>query len=186
MTTTTVPKLTEEERLKRHGGPSPVRIAIVVGALALVVGWPVYSFISERVTGGVHDRGSYKEVDVATLASFKLNMRSGTIDDVPARFRALDGQRVRVRGFVHSIVESDGVWTKAFLLASRYQSQWGPGSLDAQERVSVFVPDGRKISVEANKYYWVTGTMHVKVLRDERDGIYRVFAVDLDELEPCD
>src|SRR3954465_10069378 len=84
----------------RLTGRINVRITLFATVVVLVAGWPVYSFVSESVTGGVHDRGSYKEVDLKAMGNFLIDRRDGALNDVPARYRSLDGQKVLLPGLV--------------------------------------------------------------------------------------
>src|SRR5882762_8316479 len=76
------------------------RVIIFAGVLLFLLGWPVYAFLSETLTRGIHDRGSYKEVDLKAMGFFRIDPHNATLTDVPAAYRALDGQRVLLRGLV--------------------------------------------------------------------------------------
>src|SRR5258708_10376784 len=76
------------------------RILIFVAVLLFLLGWPVYTFLSETLTAGIHDRGDYKEVDLKAMCCFRMDPISATLKDIPEKYRALDGQRVMLTGFV--------------------------------------------------------------------------------------
>src|SRR5438552_3722537 len=83
-----------------------LRIVFFAALILFLLGWPVYTFVSETLTHGIHDRGSYKEVDLKALGFFEMDPSSATAKDVPKQYRDLDGQKVLLRGEVFSPYES--------------------------------------------------------------------------------
>ena len=63
---------------------------------------PPTLIISPLLSGGITDHGSYAEVDLKALGYFPFDQRYGRTEDVPAKFRALDGRRVVMKGFMYS------------------------------------------------------------------------------------
>ena len=88
--------------------PPPARVpwsqrinfrAVLFGAIVVaLVGYPVYLFLDEKITGGVKNRGDYLEVNLQEMSLFPFDQVAGTINDVPAKWRALDGKRVLLTG----------------------------------------------------------------------------------------
>src|SRR5438067_13238224 len=76
------------------------RAIIFAGVVLLLIGWPVYTYISETITHGIHDRGGYKEVDLKQMGFFEMDPSNASLKDVPPQFRALDGQKVLLKGEV--------------------------------------------------------------------------------------
>ena len=74
------------------------RMVLFILVVLLLVGYPIYVFVEAAVTGGIRDRGDYKEVDLKAMSLFHFDQTSGTIDDVPQKWRSLDGQKVVVVG----------------------------------------------------------------------------------------
>src|SRR5438270_7868178 len=70
------------------------RMLVFAGVVLFLLGWPAYSFLSETLTHGIHDRGGYKEVNLKALGQFDFDPARATLADVPANYRALDGQKV--------------------------------------------------------------------------------------------
>src|SRR5215211_4536516 len=73
---------------------------VVFGLIVLaLVGVPLYWYLSVALTGGIRDAGNgYKDVDLMSMVMFPFDQKYGTIGDVPAKYRALDGQRVILTG----------------------------------------------------------------------------------------
>ena len=73
----------------------------LVGFLALVslpFAWFLYVFLNQTLSGGIKDYGDYKHVDLKALGNFPFDEVRGTENDLPQRFRELDGQRVMLEG----------------------------------------------------------------------------------------
>ena len=56
------------------------------------------TYVSETISHGIHDRGGYKEVDLKALGFFEMDPSNATLKDVPPQYRALDGQKVLLKG----------------------------------------------------------------------------------------
>jgi hypothetical protein len=88
------------------GWPVP-RVRRRTAVFCVVTASAVASLLAAGGTGwldGFRGRPSspLPELDLAPAASFAFDERTGTINDVPAKFRTLDGQRVRVTGYMFS------------------------------------------------------------------------------------
>ena len=59
---------------------------------------PAYWFIEEAITGGIIDRGDYKEVNLQAMSLFPFDQENGKFEDIPEKWRALDGQKVLLKG----------------------------------------------------------------------------------------
>src|SRR5690606_20800474 len=66
--------------------------------VAVMVGFPVYWLVDAMVTGGIKDRGDYKEVDLKAMSDWDFDQVRGSLEDVPPQWRALDGERVLLTG----------------------------------------------------------------------------------------
>src|SRR6187455_1442525 len=75
-----------------------LRMIFFILVVLLLVGYPVYVFLESALTGGIRDRGGYKEVGLKAMSLFHFDQENGTIDDVPQKWRELDGQKVKVVG----------------------------------------------------------------------------------------
>src|SRR5256885_7327181 len=73
------------------------RMLAFAGVLLLLIGYPIYVYVDSVVSGGIHDVGNgYKEVDLKAMSVFPFDQINGTIDDIPQKWRALDGKKVVV------------------------------------------------------------------------------------------
>src|SRR5918995_207924 len=85
--------------------PLPIseRINLRIVAFALIVlallAFPLYWYLSVALTGGIRDAGNgYKEVDLMSMVTFPFDQKYGTAEDVPEKYRALNGQKVILTG----------------------------------------------------------------------------------------
>jgi hypothetical protein len=70
-------------------------VLIIGGALAFVL----YPLAEQLLTGGIRQRSDgYMDVDLKTISTFAFDDKDGKLEDVPARFRELDGKKVILHG----------------------------------------------------------------------------------------
>src|SRR5437588_9268116 len=77
-----------------------LKLIVFLAVVILPFIWFFYFFVSQFVTGGIVDRGGYKEVDLKALGYFRMDQVNGSINDVPPRYRELDGKRVMLVGMM--------------------------------------------------------------------------------------
>src|SRR5262245_62987183 len=83
------------------------RIIIVVAVIAVVVGYPVYVLVREQVSGGVSSAGGgYTKVNLKALGNFEFDNTNGTANDVPAKWRELDGKNLVLDGEIYAPTEA--------------------------------------------------------------------------------
>src|SRR5262245_45077185 len=76
-----------------------VRVIVFTAVVAFVPLWVLYTYVSDVVQQGVGSKqGEYTEVELKWMSSFDFNQQTGTIDDVPKRWRDLDGKKVLLHG----------------------------------------------------------------------------------------
>src|SRR5436190_18236485 len=78
------------------------RMIIFLGVILCLVGAPVYIYLDSVISGGVHNRGNYLEVDLKAISSFPFDQNNGKNTDVPKQWRDLDGKRVTLDGEIWS------------------------------------------------------------------------------------
>src|SRR5947207_9072510 len=76
------------------------RMILFFGVLLILIGYPVYIYVDNAVHGGIKNQGNYLEVDLKSMGNFPFDGDNGTINDVPSRWRELDGKRVTLQGEV--------------------------------------------------------------------------------------
>src|SRR5262245_38199285 len=75
------------------------RIILFAAIVLLLVGAPVYLYVDSVISRGVKEIVvGFKQVDLYAMNNFALDQANGTIDDIPKKWRDLDGQRVVVYG----------------------------------------------------------------------------------------
>ena len=160
---------------------TPRMVFFLLVVLALV-GYPVYVFVEAAVTGGIRDRGDYKEVDLKAMSLFHFDQNNGTIDDVPAKWRALDGQKVKVVGEMWQPY-SAGNLVVGFELVYSIAACCFSGPPQIQHFVQSRVESGKSVGYHTGPVE-VTGTMRVKVTRDEIGKITGVYHMDVESVRP--
>src|SRR5215203_5575317 len=76
-----------------------LRLIVFFAVIGLMIGYPVYWFVHEQITGGISDAGGgYKEIELKAMSTFAFDQVNGSIDDVPKRWRELDGKKVILYG----------------------------------------------------------------------------------------
>src|SRR3954462_13507334 len=79
-----------------------LRMILFFGVLAFLIGAPVYIYVDSAVHGGIKNHGNLVEVDLKSMGNFNFDGENGTTDDVPVRFRELDGKHVLLQGEVYA------------------------------------------------------------------------------------
>jgi hypothetical protein len=165
-----------------------VRMIVFFGVVLFLLGWPVYTFVSEVVTHGIHDHGTYKEVDLKAMGNFDLNPMTATLASVPPEYRNLDGQRVALQGEIYSPHEAGPRVTEFQLVYSIQVCCFG-GPPKVQERVFATVPSGKAFNLNRGGAHKVVGILHVTMHRPEvPDGIgpapvAEVYHLDVESVE---
>jgi len=161
------------------------RIAVFGAVILMLVGVPFYIWADEVITGGIHNHGSYKEVDLKAMSSFDMDQVNGTMQDIPQKFRNLEGQKVLLIGEMWAPHEAgDGTLSYFVLVYSKTKCCFNGPPL-AQHFVDGNVVQG------ASVYYYETpvkvwGTLHVFV-RKEADGVIKsIYHFDVNKVEPIE
>lgn len=174
--------------LNMPAAPRPLRERVnfrMIAFLALAAGpflAVFYLFVTPLITGGITRSGDHFQVDLKMLGNFPFNQEAGTIDEVPQRYRELDGKRVALRGFMFSPTSASGRGTEFQFVYDVNKCCFG-GVPQVQERVFARVPPGRK-DVEIYSQYDLAdlvGVLHVDVVRDKETGVpLKVFTLDVE------
>jgi hypothetical protein len=162
-----------------------LRLILFTGTLLLLIGWPIYTFLAETLTHGIHDRGSYKEVDLKAMGFFQFNPRRATLNDVPAVYRGLDGKKVLLTGLVKPLDQA-GANISGFTLLYSETCQCGfGGAPQVQEKVFATAVPGTKLRYEGSGYHEVFGTLHVTMKKDQETGeVVEVYHLDVESIKP--
>lgn len=142
--------------------------------------WVAYGSVRYVLHGGIEDMGAYKKVDLKALGNFNFDSTNGTVNDVPALFRKLDGQKVMLEGFMWS--PNASVRVKDFQFVYNIQKCCFNGPPLVQERVFVHCPPGKSFPYIGD-YMQMVGTLHVDVKRE--DGVITsVYSMDVESGKP--
>jgi hypothetical protein len=160
-----------------------LRAIIFAGVVLLLLGWPVYTYLSETISGGIHDRGAYKEVDLKALGFFEMDPSNASLKDVPAKYRQLDGQKVLLKGEIFAPHEVSSI--KQFELVYSIAKCCFGGPPKVQERVFAYVPGGKTFEYAGEGYHEVMGTLHVTMKKDDQTGmVTEVYRLDAESVKP--
>jgi hypothetical protein len=154
----------------------------VIGTLVIV---PTYIWLDELITGGVHPHGTYTEVDLKAMSTFDMDQTNGTLQDVPARFRALEGKEVLMIGemWVPNFAGEDDL-NGFTLVYSRAKCCYGGPPLP-QCAVDATVIQG-KHAIYTDLPVKVWGKLHLEVTRAPGGLITAVYHVVVEKLEAVD
>ena len=152
------------------------------GVLIVLIGYPVYIYLDSAVHGGIKDAGNgYKEVDLKAMSVFPFDQINGTLNDVPQKWRDLEGKKVIAYGEMWQ-PESASRYVDTFQLCYSIAKCCFNGPPQVQHFVNCTAVK------DANLEYYtglvkVSGTLHVKVTRDE-NKVNHVYWMDVDTVEP--
>src|ERR1700722_16437178 len=158
------------------------RMIAVAAVVLFLVGYPIYTYLDAAITGGVENAGNgMKKVDLKALGNFPFAEKASTIKDVPEKWRALDGQKVILEGFMYAgNSAADNINNFQFVYNVAKCCFGGPPRV--QERVFTRVPDGGTVPYYYGYMMRCTGTLHVAVVKNEAGETNSVFTMDLDKM----
>ena len=161
------------------------RMVIFLAAITAPFLYILYVFLSQTLNHGVIDRGGYAEVELKALGNFPFNQDAGTENDIPKHYRQLDGKRVLLKGFMWAprATQKTGKGTEVQFVYNVNKCCFSGPPL-VQERVYAFLPAGSKAEVyDPQTFVGLTGTLHVRLRRDESGAITSVYDMDVESAE---
>ena len=178
-TTTTAPIPVTSVPLIQRINP---RMAVFALIVLVLVGVPAYWYLSVALTGGIRDAGNgYKDVELMAMVTFPFDQKYGTIDDVPTKYRELDGQKVILTGEMVPMQSAAPEINSFSLVYSVAKCCYGTAP-QVQHFIHSTVNDGKLVP-----YYGglvrVYGTLHVNVKKSE-GKVDSVFQFDVENVEP--
>ena len=159
-----------------------LRMIFFIGFVALLIGYPVYVMIDMQVTGGVKQLSSgYTEVDLKAMSTFGFDQSNGTIDDIPQKWRELDGKKIVVHGEMWE-PQGAGDSVSRFELVYSIAKCCFSGPPQIQHFVHAKAKDGASFG-----YYQgtveVKGVLHVNV-KKEAGAVTSVYQMDVEDVQP--
>jgi hypothetical protein len=164
------------------------RILTFVAIFGVLLGMPIYVYLDSVISGGIKNRGEYFEVDLKAMSSFPFDDMNGTVDDVPEKFRALDGKKVVLRGEIapssFNAVGADNYFQLVYSVAKCCYS--GPPQIQhfVQSTIRPDVP-ASAVRFGSASQVLVTGTLSVRVTRDETNKINGVYHLNVESIRPA-
>ena len=163
-----------------------LRIVTFVAVFALLLGLPFYLYMDAAVTGGLKDRGDHFDVDLKAMSTFPFDQENGRLEDVPKRWRDLDGKTVVMQGEIApGSDQATGVGARFDLVYSVAKCCFS-GSPQIQHFVKVTVPPDAAANVSGSGAIQVKGVLRVEVTKDPEtqkiSGIYHVTAKNIESL----
>jgi len=161
------------------------RMIAFAAIVLLLVGFPVYVYLDSAISGGIKDvGGGFKEVNLKAMSDFTFDQMNGTGEDIPQKWRELDGQKVVLYGEMFQPLTATDGRVGQFELCYSIAKCCNTGQPLVQHFVHSRVPPNR------NLYYYpnlvkVVGTLHVKVVRDnEANKVAQIYQMDVENIEP--
>jgi hypothetical protein len=127
---------------------------------------------------------SYITVDFAQLSNFPLEQRGGTMDDIPASCRALDGKHVKMSGLVVVSIDTTDVSHPSALLTTDAHLRNEHQPPRVQWLLHARAKAGMTIDPGYAAFLTVAGTLHVVPKHDPDGVLTSVFTIDVDRLQP--
>jgi hypothetical protein len=150
-----------------------------------VVGGVVYTYLDSALSGGIKDvGGGFKQVDLKKMVTYSFDQTNGTIEDVPEKWRELNGEKVILYGEILNTTSAGSGELATFELVYSISDCCFTGPPQIQHFIKCSVEPGRKVYHYSNLVK-VTGTLRVDVQRDaEATKISPVFALDVTAVDP--
>lgn len=157
-----------------------LRIVTFVAVFAFLLGVPAYIYLETTLTGGIKKQGDYYVVELKAMSTFPFDQEDGRIEDVPKRWRELNGKTVEMVGEVApGSTTATGVDQKFDLVYSVAKCCF-TGTPQIQHFVKVTVPPSAEVKLTSEGSMQVRGTLKVDVTRDPETGkvtgVYHVTA----------
>lgn len=161
------------------------RLTLFLVVMAAVIGYPVYVYLDSVLSGGIKEMpGGVKKVDLKAMSSFVFDQAGGTVNDVPEKWRALNGQKIILEGEMVPPSLSARGGTGNFELVYSVQKCCFSGVPQIQHFIQCTVPDGREVPYVSGLVR-IAGTLTVNVTRDpETNAINGVYHMRVEGFEP--
>jgi hypothetical protein len=152
-----------------------------IATLVFLFGYPAYLYVDTLITGGITQRGDLLVVDLKALSSFEMDQDSGTSDDIPQRYRQLDGKRVLLIGQMWDPYSAQDGDIRAFTLVYSISNCCFNGPPKVQHFIQATVPSGHSVEFYPNDFVDVVGTLHVGV-ESEAGHVRSVYRIDVEKM----
>ena len=127
---------------------------------------------------------TYITVDFAQMSDFPLDQRDGTVADIPASCRALDGKRVKMSGLLAVTIDTTDPSHPSALLTTYAHLRNEHEPPKVQWILHARAKAGMMTELTDGDLLTVAGTLHVVPEHDSNGILTSVFMIDIDRLEP--
>lgn len=159
------------------------RLIIFIALIAFVVGVPVYWYLDAELSGGIKQRADgYTEVDLRAMSLFSFDQQNGRDEDVPQKWRDLDGKKVILTGEMW-VPGSFADQVKGFQLCYSVAKCCFSGPPQVQHFVNSTAPPGKAIPVYPGLVQ-VAGTLRVKVKPGPEGKVASVYEMEVEHVDP--
>jgi hypothetical protein len=159
------------------------RMLIFGVVMMLPIGYIVYDFLDSVISGGIKDMGNgYKLVDLKAMSNFPLDQVAGTQQDVPQKWRDLDGKKVVLYGEMWEPMAAGDGDVATFELCYSITKCCFNGPPQVQHFVKAQAVRGKSLNYFPNLVK-VTGVLHVHVMQDS-GRVGSVYQMDVVNIEP--
>jgi hypothetical protein len=161
------------------------RVVLLAGIAILFIGGPFFIWARDALNGGIVRHGDYADVNLKAMSTFDMDQMTGTPDDIPAKFRGLEGQRVHMFGEMWAPKDAgDGSLSYFQLVYSKTKCCFNGPPL-AQHFVDGNVVPGTNVYYYDSGMVSVWGTLHIRFRRDPDSKVIKsIYEVDVDKLDP--
>ena len=157
-----------------------VRMVFFGLVVLLVIGFPVYYLVQAATNKGISYEGGVAKVDLKRMGNFNFDQSQGTLTDIPPEYRALDGKRVVLEGYMYSGLTASGKVNRFQLVYSIANCCFN-GPPQVQERVFGNAPKGVPL-YSSSDLVRAVGTLRVAIKKDQ-GLITSVYELDVDSIE---
>jgi hypothetical protein len=159
-----------------------LRMIAFIAFIALLVGYPVYVMVDMQVSGGIKPlAGGYTYVDLKAMSTYSFDQVNGTINDVPPKWRELDGKKVVLHGEMWEPMVA-GPHVDNFQLVYSIAKCCFSGPPQIQHFVHAKAKPGSKLGYYEGTVE-VRGTLHVNV-KKEAGAVTSVYQFDVEDVKP--
>jgi hypothetical protein len=157
------------------------RVLIFTAVIGVILGYPLYIFIDDKLSGGVKDvGGGFTLVDLKHLSTFDFDQRYGKLEDVPRQWRELEGKKVVLVGEIAPTTFATRGLNEFDLVYSVSKCCF-TGAPQVQHFINARLPAGQKMEYVSGPVK-VQGILHVNVVR-EQDRVSSVYQLDVQGIE---
>lgn len=129
------------------------RTTAIIATALFLFGYPVYVYMDALITGGITRQGNLLVVDLKAMSSFEMDQDAGTTEDIPKRYRQLDGKRVLLIGQMWEPYTAEGK-IRNFTLVYSISNCCFNGPPKVQHFIQASVHPETKSTIPATSWMW--------------------------------